>query len=187
MLRRLLARKKSSPVPQELYGAVVAQARHPAFFTRFGVADSVTGRFDMVCLHLYLLTRRLAGRPEQHAAALAQDVFDIFTRELDSALRELGVGDTSVARRMKRMLGAYYALIEKMGPELDRGDFAAAGGVASERFTPEGAAERAMAPALFGSFIAQAVKRLEAVPYETIATGSIDWPDPDAAADGQGA
>ena len=64
MLRRLFSRSRPSPVPQELYGRLVTQARQAAFHEIAGVPDTVPGRFDMVCLHMFLLTRRLAAEDD---------------------------------------------------------------------------------------------------------------------------
>jgi cytochrome b pre-mRNA-processing protein 3 len=90
-----------------LYGAVVAQARLPAFYTDFGVPDTVEGRFDMLVLHLVLLLRRL-GQETELRRSFGQDLFDAFCRDLDANLREMGVGDLAVPKRMQRFAEAFY-------------------------------------------------------------------------------
>lgn len=63
---RALDRRKA----EELYGAVVAQARDPAFYRALGVADSPEGRYEMIVLHLFLLLERLrADAPATTARA----------------------------------------------------------------------------------------------------------------------
>jgi cytochrome b pre-mRNA-processing protein 3 len=89
-----------------LYGAIVAQARRPAFYRIYGVADSVTGRFELIVLHTALLLRRMADEPALHA--LGQGIFDEFCRDMDHNLREMGVGDTGVPRQMKRIGEAFF-------------------------------------------------------------------------------
>ncbi len=85
---------------------IVAQARLPAFYERFGVPDTVNGRFDMVLLHLWLVLRRL--RTGTEGTALAQALFDHFCSDMDDNLREMGVGDLSVPKRMVKFAEAFY-------------------------------------------------------------------------------
>ncbi|MDD9909399.1 MAG: ubiquinol-cytochrome C chaperone [Ahrensia sp.] len=87
---------------QRLYGAVVASARDPHLFRSFEMPDTFDGRFEMLTLHLYLLNDRLKADGEP-GRALSQDVFDLFIEDMDSALRELGVGDQTVPKRLSKM------------------------------------------------------------------------------------
>ena len=91
----------------ELYCAAVAAARTPAFYTDLGVPDTLDGRFDLVGLHVFLLIRRLGTLPPP-GAALAQAVFDAMFHDMDVNLRELGVGDMSVAKKVKQMWEAFH-------------------------------------------------------------------------------
>jgi cytochrome b pre-mRNA-processing protein 3 len=86
----------------ELYGAAVAAARMPAFYSRYGVADTIEGRYEMIVLHvvLLLMALRSAGR---EGSKLAQALVDFMAADLDRSIRELGVGDLSVSRFMKRL------------------------------------------------------------------------------------
>ncbi len=94
-----------------LYGAAAAQARLPQFFTVGGVPDSLDGRFDLLTLHLVLLMRRLDGQGRP-AMALRQRLFDLFAADMDRNLRELGVGDTGISRRVKTMGQAFYGRLQ---------------------------------------------------------------------------
>jgi len=89
-----------------LYGAIVAQARLPAFYTAFGVPDTVEGRFELIVLHVVLLLNRF-GRDDA-AVPIGQQLFDVFCRDLDHNLREMGVGDLAVPRKMRRFGEAFY-------------------------------------------------------------------------------
>src|SRR5437879_5129919 len=92
------------------YRRVVDQARQPAFFAAYGVPDTVDGRFEMICLHAFLYLHRLKGeRP--HAAPLGQRFFDTMFADFDRSLREMGTGDLSVGRHVKRMAQAFYGRI----------------------------------------------------------------------------
>lgn len=96
-------------VAAEAYARLVEQARAPAFFgpEAGGVPDTLDGRFDMIVLHLVLVFRRLRGEGAQ-SDRFAQDVFDALFTDMDRNLREMGVGDLSVAKRIKNMARAFY-------------------------------------------------------------------------------
>ncbi|SNY93094.1 cytochrome b pre-mRNA-processing protein 3 [Cohaesibacter sp. ES.047] len=95
----------------ELYEAIVAQARQPEFYLDYGVEDSTNGRFEMIVLHAYMLLYRL--RQEDSAAkTLGQAVFDRFFRDMDDSLRERGVGDLSVPKKIKKMAQHFYGRVE---------------------------------------------------------------------------
>lgn len=106
-----------------LYGAIVAQARSAAFYAVIGVPDSVGGRFEMVVLHMILVTRRLESGGEA-ARTAGQAVFDHFCKEMDNALREMGIGDLSVPKHMRRVGEAYFGRLAAYGPALSSGDVA---------------------------------------------------------------
>lgn len=93
-----------------LYMALVEQARRPTFYTVCGVPDSVWGRFDMIVLHAFLVFRRLQRDGERHAG-FAQALFDHMFADIDQNLRELGVGDLSVGKKIKQMAQSFYGRV----------------------------------------------------------------------------
>jgi cytochrome b pre-mRNA-processing protein 3 len=107
MILRPFRRSPRTDSIAALYGAIVAQARSPAFYVEFGVPDTVEGRFDLIVLHLVLVLRRLGGAGER-GADVGQRLFDAFCRDLDGNLREMGVGDLAVPKRMRRFAEAFY-------------------------------------------------------------------------------
>lgn len=105
----------------ELYGRIVGAARRPDFYARYGVPDSLDGRFEMVTLHMYFVLRRLkAGGREE--AELAQDLFDYMFADMDSTLREMGVGDMGVGKKVKFMAQAFMGRIAAYDRGLREGD-----------------------------------------------------------------
>jgi cytochrome b pre-mRNA-processing protein 3 len=92
------------------YGLVVTQARRPEFFTTLGVPDTLDGRFELICLHAFLYLHRLKGEAAP-APALSQQFFDRMFADFDRSLREIGTGDLSVGREVKRMAEAFYGRI----------------------------------------------------------------------------
>jgi cytochrome b pre-mRNA-processing protein 3 len=91
---------------EAIYGMIVAQAREPLFYAGLGVPDTVNGRFDMVLLHLWMVLRRL--RSSEGGAELSQALFDHFCGDMDDNLREMGVGDLTVPKRMRKFGEAFY-------------------------------------------------------------------------------
>ena len=89
-----------------IYGMIVTQAREPLFYRDLGVPDTVNGRFDMLVLHLWMVLRRL--KPTHGGAGLSQMLFDRFCEDMDGNLREMGVGDLTVPKRMQAFGEAFY-------------------------------------------------------------------------------
>jgi len=89
---------------EALYRAVVAQAREPVFYAEGGVADTLDGRFDMIVLHLWIVLRSLERRPE--TKPLQRCLQEVAVADFDTSLREIGVGDLGVGRRVREMARA---------------------------------------------------------------------------------
>ena len=107
-----------------LYAAAVAAARDPWFYTALGVPDTLDGRFDLVGLHAALLIHRLQGDAAP-GPELAQAVFDAMFSDMDQNLREIGVGDLGVGKRVKVMWEAFHGRARAYATALDAGDQAA--------------------------------------------------------------
>lgn len=104
-----------------LYTAAVTAARDPCLYETLGVPDTLDGRFDLVCLHAFLVVRRLQREPEP-GPTLAQAVFDAMFSDMDMSLREMGVGDLSVGRRVRAMWEAFHGRAHAYEAALDQGD-----------------------------------------------------------------
>jgi len=89
-----------------IYGMIVTQAREPGFYRDLGVPDTVNGRFDLLVLHLWLVLRRV--RPTEGGVNASQALFDRFCEDMDANLREMGVGDLTVPKRMQAFGEAFY-------------------------------------------------------------------------------
>jgi cytochrome b pre-mRNA-processing protein 3 len=117
----LLGRGRAERSGYELYGEAVAAARTPFFYADLGVPDTLDGRFDLVGLHVFLLIRRLTA--EKAGIPVSQALFDAMFNDMDVNLREMGVGDLSVGKKVRAMWEAFhgrahaYAEAMKIGPE----------------------------------------------------------------------
>ncbi|MCJ2070198.1 ubiquinol-cytochrome C chaperone [Methylobacterium sp. J-030] len=118
LFRRANARRQAV---EDLHVALSMAARRPGLYTRLGVPDTVEGRFEALCLHAILVLRRLNHLPAP-AAEVAQDLVNSIFTQLDASLRELGVGDMGVAKRMKKLGAAFYGRAAGYDSALDAGD-----------------------------------------------------------------
>ncbi len=163
-----------------LYGMIVAQARLPCFYQDYAVPDTVNGRFDIIVLHLAAVLDRLAAEPSLRD--VGQGLFDHFWRDMDHNLREMGVGDLAVPKRMRSLgeafygrAGAYRAALAQDDPRalveaLVRNVYAdVSGGVA-----PGGA------PARLAAYMRETVRELASQEAGILASGTLRFPDPHA-------
>jgi cytochrome b pre-mRNA-processing protein 3 len=107
MILKLFRRTPRDDSIARLYGTIVAQARAPAFYQLYGVPDTVNGRLEMIMLHTVLFLRRLEGEAGP-IRQFGQSLFDQFCRDMDGNMREMGVGDLAVPRRMRQIGEAFY-------------------------------------------------------------------------------
>ncbi|WP_102957962.1 ubiquinol-cytochrome C chaperone family protein [Mangrovicella endophytica] len=123
MFEGFRARRRNRAVVDGLYEAVLERARAPKLFIDLAVPDTVMGRFEALALHVFLVLERC--RREPALAPLAQDLVDRFMVDLDASIRELGIGDQSVPKRMRKLAGHFYERVAAYDAAL------AAGGIES--------------------------------------------------------
>jgi cytochrome b pre-mRNA-processing protein 3 len=99
-------RSRLSNTIEAIYGMIVAKARDPMFYRDLGVPDTVDGRFDLILLHMWMVLRRM--RRDEAGPERAQALFDRFCTDMDDNLREMGVGDLTVPKRMQAFGEAFY-------------------------------------------------------------------------------
>jgi len=181
MIFGLFRRDPQAATIAALYGVIVAQARNPAFYLAFGVPDTTEGRFDMIVLHLALFFRRL-GR--EAAPSFSQDVFDMFCRDMDHNLREMGVGDLSVPKKMQKLAEAFYGRLETYDRALAAAgdeDLAAALGR-----NVLGEAEPSESARKLAAYARAAAQRLDETLSADLTGEGLSFPDPDTIPGGIG-
>lgn len=156
MFTNLLRSRGNRRLITELHGHLVAAARRPGLFLPpYEVPDTFDGRFDLLVLFTVLVLHRLERLPAP-GPEVAQELADAVFAHLDADLREMGVGDLGVPKRMKKLAeafsgrsAAYREALTKEGPA-----FAAA--VARNTYGREGPDTRADALAAYcRTFIAE--------------------------------
>src|SRR5690348_4835588 len=160
-----------------LYGTIVAQARMPSFYRDYGVADSVNGRFDLIVLHLTLLFHRLAGEPMKHRV-LGQKVFDLFCRDMDHNLREMGVGDLAVPKKMQRIGAAFYGSLQSYEGALEAGTSEALT-TAIIRNIESAPGDGRLAAGRLAAYMTETMRVLAGQRYDALAAGELSFPDPE--------
>ena len=106
MIFGLFRRAANDAVIDRLYLWVVDASRQPALYAELRVPDTFEGRFESLSLHAILVLRRLQ-RCEAPGPAMSQHLVDTVFKHFDRTLREMGVGDTTVPKRMKTMAEAF--------------------------------------------------------------------------------
>jgi cytochrome b pre-mRNA-processing protein 3 len=155
------------------YEALTSAARMPALYERLGVPDTVMGRFEMLSAVMILFFRRTRASATS-GQEIAQEIVDAFFQDIDYSIRELGIGDNTVPKRMKKLAGMFYGRLEAYSKAMDAGDAEALAVALGRNIHPKEADPvdmRALADWMFS-----AEKHLSAQSEDTIATGSATLP-----------
>jgi cytochrome b pre-mRNA-processing protein 3 len=172
LLDRLFRPRPALAMGRALYAQVVEQARTPSLYLELGCPDTTEGRFEVYTLHLMLVLERLSGQGPE-AAEVSQALFEVYLKRLDDALREMGVGDLSVGKKMRKLGEAFYGRLKTFVAAVDvlpdREPLTALIG----RTVYEGAdASRA---ADLADYLLRQRDALAAEPAERLVTGHVDW------------
>lgn len=171
MLSRLFKPRPAKAAGEALYAAAARQARSPRFYAEMGVPDTREGRFEMYSLHVVLLLDRLKGQGPQ-ADETAQILIETYIRGLDDAFREMGVGDTAVAKRVKKLAEAFYGRAKALQEAFSALPETLPLSTVVERTVFEGAEGDAEALAGYLVVTRDALSRL---PVEQLLAGDVTW------------
>jgi cytochrome b pre-mRNA-processing protein 3 len=163
----LFGRKRSDP-SDAVYGAIVAAARQPKFYAEWGVPDTLDGRFDLLVLHVYLVLDRLRSFGTE-ADELRQALTDRFFAEMDAALREVGVGDLTVGKKVRKMAEAFFGRSTAYTAAMAKGELELSEAFARNVYAETDATH---APAL-AKWSLQARGILAKLNYDDIASGRV--------------
>ncbi len=175
ILKKIFGQNEELEAGRRLYEAAVAQAREKAFYARLGVPDTLDGRFDSIILHVWLILRRLrsAGDLQEQADALSQAVFDAMVADLDRSLREMGVGDLRVGKRVKAMAKAFYGRLKAYDEGMAESNEAMAEALGRNLY---GTAEEDRAKAAhIAAYVVREMDNLAAQPAESLLTGNVEF------------
>lgn len=175
-LKKFFTPPADEAAAHNLYTALVTMSRRPALYTDGGVADTVDGRFDLIVLHLYLAIERLRREPaDTPARRVETPLLEVFFADMDQALREMGVGDLSVGRRVHDMAGAFFGRVQAYEAALIAHDGGGGPGPLSDaiRRNLYRGEERADAGRWMTTYILALRTALAAVPIEDLLAGRL--------------
>jgi cytochrome b pre-mRNA-processing protein 3 len=158
------------------YAALTATARQPGFYADLAVPDTVMGRFEMLSVVMILFFRRTRAS-ETSGQEIAQEIVDAFFQDIDYSIRELGIGDNGVPKRMKKLAGMFYGRLESYAAAMDRNDRETLAQALRRNIYPE---PRDDAPDMrsLADWMMSAEAHLSGISEADIATGSATLPRP---------
>ncbi len=181
MFKRLFGPKPAYAAGQALYAAAAAQARRPEFYLTAGAPDTIEGRFELYLIHVVLVLHRLRRNGAQ-ARETSQVMFDAFLRSLDDSLREMGVGDLSVGKKMRRLGEAFYGRAKGYDAALAQLPDAAELRALVVRTLYADLPDAEAGAAVVTAYVAAASRSLADQPLEALLAGEARFPDPPSGA-----
>lgn len=175
MFQRLFSRERQAnrAITEALYGEIVAAARQPVFYSHWNVPDTPLGRFEMLSLAMFLFQHRLRG--EQGVSRdVAQVLIDEFFKDVEHSLRELGISDVGVPKRMKKLAKMFYGRTAAYADALESGDRAALAAALARNIRPD-AGDWPQAGEL-ADYACAANAALAGQASETIRSGVVSFP-----------
>ena len=166
-----LRRPIEEGVADTLYLSIVKQSRQPEFYSECGVPDTPDGRYDMIVAHVVLILRRLRRAPS-NTKDLAQALFDLMFADMDQNLREMGVGDLAVGKRVKAMAKAFYGRLAAYDAALSNGDDAALRSALRRNLFRNATPTRGQVAAV-ASYMRREAARLDGEPIDLLAAGGL--------------
>jgi cytochrome b pre-mRNA-processing protein 3 len=166
--------RRKEKVAGKLYGAIVAQARLPLFYQEFGVPDTLEGRYLVLSLNLFVVLHRLK-REGGEDAVLSQEIADRFKEDMETVLREVGVSDLSIPKKMRGLAASSAALLQAYEKALAKGEGMLAETIA-DALPIEGEEAKAAGTHL-AHYLMECVRSLESEPDAELLVGAVRFPD----------
>lgn len=174
-LAPLLPWRHKNAHADEVYGSIVAQTRLPVFYQELGVPDTLEGRFLVLSLHLFAVLHRLRGAGGR-AETLAQELADCFAADMETVLRELGVGDLSVPKKVRGLTASGATLLQDYEEALSKGEPALAATIAHA--LPLDGADAKAASARLTPYVMRIIRHLQEEPLKELYAGKLRLPEP---------
>ncbi|AOF89127.1 ubiquinol-cytochrome C chaperone family protein [Sinorhizobium sp. RAC02] len=164
-------------IVEKQYATLTTAARRPYLYEVLDVPDTVMGRFEMLSAILILYFRR-TRKSDTSGQEIAQEIVDAFFEDVDHSIRELGVGDVGVPKRMKKFAGMFYGRLESYAAALDSADREALAAALRRNIYPEGGEAAPTMDGLAG-YIFAAEAALIAANEDDIRIGALTIAEPD--------
>jgi len=180
MFQRLFGRARNAnrEITDALYASIVASARQEAYYSEWNVPDTPLGRFEMLSLHMFLFQHRLRGATGE-AREVAQVLIDEFFSDVDHSLRELGIGDMGIPKRMKKLARMFYGRTAAYADALERKDAEALAAALRRNIRPD--ADSWVEADLLASHVEATERALQGQELDAICSGTLRFPVPQVA------
>ncbi len=176
-LSNLFSKLSRTPPERTVYAQIVAKARQPWLYTDAGVRDTVTGRFDMITLHSFLLLEHLGGKGEV-TTEFGQALFDEVFMDMEYSLREMGVSDVSVGKKVRKMSEIFYGACNGYREAIALPDdqrVAALGAALKRNITGADVDPSDLDRLVIYTF--RTKQQIDKIPVKNILAGKFEWPD----------
>jgi len=173
MFGRFKKRNLQRHIALKLYNNLVLYARSPEFYIHYGVPDSELGRFEMICLHAYLLFKRL-GKTDESGKYLSQLIHDLMFTDLDRTLREKGIGDMGIGKRIKTLARNLYGRVDAYDNALKKGDNSLMKALNRNLYATSAADEKQIAAMIY--YVKESLHQLNSQSNSEIMQGNVIFP-----------
>jgi cytochrome b pre-mRNA-processing protein 3 len=177
MFRWFAGRAARKDAAEKIYDAIVAQSRNPGFYIHCSVPDTLSGRFDMLVIHMFIVLQilKIGGREGQ---LLAQEIVEAFIREMDTMVRDLGVSDRNVPKEVRKIAQLFYGQLLAYSTTMQRNDMS---GLAEEIWksfqSADSTSEQPVVADDLAQYIHQSIKNIQEMPLNMLLQGNIRFPE----------
>jgi cytochrome b pre-mRNA-processing protein 3 len=176
MFRWLRDRVRTQRIGRAFYDSIVAQSRAEPFYRELGVPDTMEGRFELIVLHTHLVLERL--RPEGDIGqALSRALIEAFVADVDANMREIGIADLGVPRRVKRAAAALFERARAYAAAQPASGTPDALQGALVEHIYGGVCTNPNLPLQMARYVRQAVASLDQQPSSALLEGRVAFPD----------
>ncbi|MEJ2227214.1 MAG: ubiquinol-cytochrome C chaperone family protein [Alphaproteobacteria bacterium] len=177
MFRWFAGRAARKEAAEKIYDTIVAQSRNPSFYIRCAVPDTLSGRFDMLVIHMFVVLQilKLGGREGQ---LLAQEIVEAFIREMDTMVRDLGVPERNVPKEVRKIAQLFYGQLLSYSTALQRHDQKGLAGEVWKSFqSGESGRESPVAADAVALYMRQSIRGIQEMPLNMLLQGNIQFPE----------
>ena len=174
-LDRLRRWRSGASNSEKLYGAIVAQARLPIFYRSLGIPDTLEGRFTLLSLHLFVVLHRFKAEGAE-GAGIVQGLVDRFSQDMETVLRELGVSDTRIPKKMRALAASSMGLLQAYESACAKGEKSSLAEAIAAAL-PDGTANAEFSSSALASYLWASVTALEQQTFAALRKGAIEFPE----------
>ena len=175
MFRWFAERSARREAAEKIYDSIVAQSRNPVFYVRCGVPDTLSGRFDMLVIHMFIVMQNLKLGANE-GKLLGKEIIEAFVREMDSMVRDLGIADIYVAQEVRKIADLFYRQLVVYTNAVEQKNKAALAEAIWKSFQ-SGDENANVAADELANYIFQAIKNIGEMPLNLLLQGHLNFPE----------